>query len=207
MDDFNTINSVIAQAVKNSSYITVLISSCIFIIYTLIIKVVDYFKAKSRSKPLIEMANAITQVSNNVVKLNQILDKTFRDFKSKEATKIHQVIRLACDSFKSDVIKYCEEIIIHNNVHENRDNILQNTYRFISNEYYKLYSIFSTYEIDDVNVATKINKEWVDEINKECLDIIFDDSDKVNRIKQLNTKLQIKFDEYSTYIDNRMFNH
>ena len=45
MHDFQTINDIVSTAVKNSSYVTVIISSCVFILYTLIIKVVDYFKS------------------------------------------------------------------------------------------------------------------------------------------------------------------
>ena len=46
MQDFEIANEVINKAIQNSSYITVLISSGVFIIYTLIIRLVDYFKAK-----------------------------------------------------------------------------------------------------------------------------------------------------------------
>ena len=88
MDDFNQVNQVVNDAIKDSSYITVLISSGIYIAYTLIVKIVDLFKSKDRNKPLIEMASAIKQVSENVVKLNGVLDKAFRDAESKEQDKI-----------------------------------------------------------------------------------------------------------------------
>ena len=92
MDDFNQVNQVVNDAIKDSSYITVLISSGIYIAYTLIVKIVDLFKSKDRNKPLIEMASAIKQVSENVVKLNGVLDKAFRDAESKEQDKIKNVI-------------------------------------------------------------------------------------------------------------------
>ena len=94
MDDFNQVNQVVNDAIKDSSYITVLISSGIYIAYTLIVKIVDLFKSKDRNKPLIEMASAIKQVSENVVKLNGVLDKAFRDAESKEQDKIKNVIVL-----------------------------------------------------------------------------------------------------------------
>ena len=94
MDDFNQVNQVVNDAIKDSSYITVLISSGIYIAYTLIVKIVDLFKAKDRNKPLIEMASAIKQVSENVVKLNGVLDKAFQDAESKEQDKIKNVIVL-----------------------------------------------------------------------------------------------------------------
>ena len=50
MEDLQTINDIINSAVKNSSYITAIISSCVFILYTLIIKVVDLYKSKDKQK-------------------------------------------------------------------------------------------------------------------------------------------------------------
>ena len=84
MDDFQAIQDIVNESVRNSSYISVVISSCIFIIYTLITKVVDYYKSKSRSKPLIEMATAIKENTANIVKLNSVLDKTLQDAERKE---------------------------------------------------------------------------------------------------------------------------
>ena len=95
MDDFNQINQIVSDAIKDSSYITVLISSGIYILYNLIIKLVDLFKAKDRNKPLIQMASTIKEVSENVVKLNTVLDKQIQDAESKELTKVRQVISLA----------------------------------------------------------------------------------------------------------------
>lgn len=92
MDDFNQVNQVVNDAIKDSSYITVLISSGIYIAYTLIVKIVDLFKAKDRNKPLIEMASAIKQVSENVVKLNGVLDKAFQDAESKEQDKVKMLL-------------------------------------------------------------------------------------------------------------------
>ena len=104
MEDLQTINDIINGAVKDSSYITVLISSGVFILYTLIIKVVDLFKAKDRNKPIIEMASAIKEVSENVVKLNQVLDKTIQDAETKEAGRINNIILTAFNSFKAALL-------------------------------------------------------------------------------------------------------
>lgn len=88
MGDFNEVNQIVNDAIKDSSYITVLISSGVFIAYTLIVRLVDLFKSKDRNKPIIEMASAIKQVSENVVKLNGVLDKAFQDAESKERAKV-----------------------------------------------------------------------------------------------------------------------
>lgn len=207
MDDLQTINDIISAAVKDSSYITVLISSGVFIAYTLIIKIVDLFKSKDRNKPLIEMANAIKEISENVVKLNQVLDKTLQDAETKEIGRIGNVIVAAFNSFKAGVVSQCLDIIIHNNIEVNKDTIKQNLYKTVSTEYYKIYSIFSAYEYDSVNVATKIKEEWIDNITEECLQIIYNGQDAITRIRQLNNKLTLSTEEYSIYINNKVFNH
>lgn len=207
MNDLQTINDIIGSAVKDSSYATVLISSSVFIAYTLIIKIVDLFKSKDRNKPIIEMANAIKEISENVVKLNQVLDKTLQDAETKEIGRISNVIVAAFNSFKGSVISQCLDIIIHNNVEVNKEIIKQNLYKTVTTEYYKIYSIFSAYEHDSVNVATKIKEEWIDDITEECLQIIHNGQDSITRIRQLNNKLTLNAEEYSIYINNKVFNH
>ena len=207
MDDFNQVNQVVNDAIKDSSYITVLISSGIYIAYTLIVKIVDLFKAKDRNKPLIEMASAIKQVSENVVKLNGVLDKAFQDAESKEQDKIKNVIVLGFDSFKVNISNICNNIIIHNNIDTNKDLIKQNVFRLVSTEYYKLYNVFSAYEINGVNISTKLKDEWIDDITKECLDIIYNGQDSLTRISQISNRLDIIADEHSIFVNNKVFNH
>lgn len=207
MADFNQVNQIVSDAIKDSSYITVLISSGVYILYTLIIRLVDLFKAKDRNKPLIQMASAIKEVSENVVKLNTVLDKQIQDAESKELTKVRQVISLAFDSFRANISKTCNEIIIHNNIEENRDLIRENLFKTISTEYYKLYNVFSAYEVDGINIATKIKDEWIDDTTKECLEVIYDGQDKDVRIGQILNKLTIIANEHSVYVNNKVFNH
>lgn len=207
MNEFQAVNEIINSAVKDSSYITVLISSCVFIAYTLIIKVVDLFKAKSRNKPLLDMASAIKEISQNVVKLNQVLDKTIQDAEVKEIGRINNVVSIALNSFKSSVIDKCIDIIIHNNIDLNKEDITQNIYKTINTEYYKLYSILLAYEYNSINVSTKIREEWIEEITNECISIIYDGDDALSRIRQLNNKLTLLSDAYSIYIKNKVFNH
>ena len=207
MNDLQTVNNIIDSAVKDSSYTTVIISCGVFIIYTLINKVIELYKAKDRNKPMLEMASAIKQVSENVVKLNQVLDKTFQDAEIKEANRITNIITASFNSFKSEIITRAIDIIVHNNIEANRESIKQSIYRTVSTEYYKVYSIFSAYEHDKINVATKLKEEWIDAVTEEILQIIYNRQDATDRIRQINNKLSIDTEEYSTYINNKVFNH
>ena len=207
MNDLQTVNEIINTAVKDSSYITVIISCGVFILYTLINKVIELYKAKDRNKPMLEMASAIKQVSENVVKLNQVLDKTFQDAEIKEANRITNIITASFNSFKSEIITRAIDIIVHNNIEANRESIKQSIYKTVSTEYYKVYSIFSAYEHDKVNVATKLKEEWIDAVTEEVLQIIYNGQDATDRIRQINNKLSIDTEEYSIYINNKVFNH
>lgn len=206
MEEFNQINDIIAESIKDTSYITVLISSGVYLAYTLIIKLVDLFKAKDRNRPIVEMAAAVKQVSENVVKLNGVLDKAFQDAETKERNKVKNAICTAFDSFKWAVGNTCHEIIIHNNIEQNKVLIKQNLFKVISTEYYKLYNVFSAYELDGICVATKLKEEWIDAVTNECLVIIYDGQDSINRISQISNKLLILTNEYSIYINNKVFN-
>lgn len=206
MEEFNQINDIIAESIKDTSYITVLISSGVYLAYTLIIKLVDLFKAKDRNRPIVEMAAAVKQVSENVVKLNGVLDKAFQDAETKERNKVKNTICTAFDSFKWTVANTCHGIIIHNNIEQNKVLIKQNLFKVISTEYYKLYNVFSAYELDGICVATKLKEEWIDAVTNECLAIIYDGQDSINRISQISNKLLILTNEYSIYINNKVFN-
>lgn len=206
MEEFNQINDIIAESIKDTSYITVLISSGVYLAYTLIIKLVDLFKAKDRNRPIVEMAAAVKQVSENVVKLNGVLDKAFQDAETKERNKVKNAICTAFDSFKWAVANTCHEIIIHNNIEQNKVLIKQNLFKVISTEYYKLYNVFSAYELDGICVATKLKEEWIDAVTNECLAIIYDGQDSINRISQISNKLLILTNGYSIYINNKVFN-
>lgn len=207
MNDLQTINEIIGTAIEHSSYITVIISSCIFIVYTLIIQLVNYYKVKNRNNSLIEMANAVKEVSQNVIKLNGVLDKMLKDAEHKEVSKVKCLIEIVFNNLVYNVQRECDEIIIHNNIDLNKVSIQHNIKQLVSTEYYKLYNTLSAYQIDNINVASKLRLDWVDEITQECLSIIYNGQNNIDRIRQLSTKLEIFANEYSIYLNNKLFNN
>lgn len=205
MHDLTAINEVISDAVKSSSYNTVLLSSCVFIIYTLIIKVIDMLKAKSRNKPIIEMATAIKDIGSNIIRLNNVLDKTFKDAEHKDYIRCKNAIRLAFEALKSKLNEDCIETIITNHVEENKEQIVENILKLVSTEYYKVYSILSNYEIDNVNVASQLDKRWIEQISNTIISVIYGKKSDISRILQLQHRLNIEIGKYETYIDNKVF--
>lgn len=206
MNDFQTISNIVNESIKNSSYYTVAISSCVFILYTLIIQLVGYFKGKAKNKPIIIMSDTMKEMAANIVRLNTIIDKTFKEAERKEIHKCKTVINLGFKAFASRISQECETIIIHNNVEQNKIFITENITKLVSTEYFKLYSILSSYEINEVNVATRLKEEWIKEVADSVINIIYDGQDTISRISQLNNRLTIYVGDYSTYINNKTFN-
>ena len=206
MDEFQSINEIISESIRNSSYTAAIISSVVFIIYTAIVKVIDYLKGKQKDKPLIEMSKAMREITVNVAKLNLILDKTFEKAERKEISQCDKAIQLGFKAFGFRISQEAIGIVAHNNIDKNKELIKDNIRKIVSTEYYKLYSALSAYEIKEVNVATKLREDWIKTISDSIINIIYDGQDEMSRIAHINDKLNIYINDYSTYISNRVFN-
>ena len=206
MNDFQTVNDIVNESVRNSSYYTVAISSCVFILYTLIVQLIGYFKGKAKNKPLIEMAEAIKENTENVVRLNGVLDKTLQGAEKKKVRQCESAIDLAFKASSLRIVQEAASIIAHNNIDKNKEFIVGNINKFVSTEYYRLYSALAIYEINDVNVASRLKEEWIKEIADNIVDIIYNGQDAMTRVTQINNRLNVCINEYSTYINNKTFN-
>lgn len=206
MNDFQTINDIVNESIRSSSYVTVAISSGVFICYTLIIRLIDYFKAKQKSKPLLEMASALKENTANIVKLNSVLDKTLKDAERKELRQCESAINMGFTSMAFRIMQSVANTIVHNNIEDNRELIVDNIHKLVNSEYYKLYSSLSAFEIKEVNVATKLNEDWIKEIADSVINIIYNHQDAMTRITQVSNRISIFVTEYSTYISNKIFN-
>lgn len=206
MEDLQTINDIINESVRDSSYVTVLISSCVFLIYILITRLIDYFKTKSKDKPLLEMSKAMKEMGDNIAKLNAVLSKTFEDAEKKELRQCEKAIQLGFKALGFKIIQECSAIIAHNNIDRNKQLIHNNLSKVVSTEYYRLYSVLSVYEVNEINVASKLKEEWIKELVDAIIQIIYDGQDSVARITHINDKINILIGEYSIYISNKIFN-
>lgn len=206
MEDLQLINDIVNQSTKEASYWSVVISSTVFIIYTIVIRIFDYFKSKDKDKPLLEMSKAIQEVSNNVIKLNTVLDKMIQDNSKKDFTKCKNTIELSFIGFDNNVFKFCREIILHNNIETNRDLIVSNISQKVNTEYYKIYSVLSIFEIKEIVVSTHLHSEWIDDITKDLINIIYNGQDKEARVNQISSKLKLTMNAYSTQVYNKTFN-
>ena len=192
MEEFKFFNSIIEDTVRNTSYVTVIISSIVFISYTIIIKLIDYFRHKDDKKSIVEMGLAVKEVSNNVAKLNAILDNLFQDITKKNLEKGKIVIELAFFNFQYKIVNLCRNIIINNNI-----DITVNT------EFYRVYHTLSLYEIKNIPLSNFLKENWKDDCIKDVLTIVYNGQEDKLRISQINNNLGIKIDNWIVYINNK----
>ncbi len=206
MDELEVINNIIAESVRDSSYITVIISSAVFLLYTLITNLISYFKSKSKNKPLLEMAASLKENTAYIIKLGNVLDKTLQDTERKQNVRCENAIDSGFKAFGFKLTQEASTIIAHNNIKANKEYIINNINKLVSTEYYKLYSSLSVYEIKEVNVASKLKEEWIKEIADNIIAIIYNGQDAIARITQVSNRINISINEYSTYVNNKTFN-
>lgn len=203
MEEFKVFNSVIENTVRNTSYITVIISSVVFISYTVIIKLIDYFRHKDDKKSLVEMGLAIKEVSNNVAKLNAILDNLFQDITKKNLEKGKIIIELVFFNFQYKIVNLCRNIIINNNIDINKEFIIANITKTVNTEFYRAYHTLSLYEVGNTLLSEFLKDSWKDDCIKDVLAIIYNGQEDKLRISQINSNLSIKVDDWIVYINNK----
>lgn len=203
MEEFKVFNSVIENTVRNTSYITVIISSVVFISYTVIIKLIDYFRHKDDKKSLVEMGLAVKEVSNNVAKLNAILDNLFQDITKKNLEKGKIIIELAFFNFRYKIVNLCRNIIINNNIDINKEFIIANITKTVNTEFYRAYHTLSLYEVGNTLLSEFLKDSWKDDCIKDILAIIYNGQEDKLRISQINSNLSIKVDNWIVYINNK----
>lgn len=203
MEEFKVFNSVIENTVRNTSYITVIISSVVFISYTVIIKLIDYFRHKDDKKSLVEMGLAVKVVSNNVAKLNAILDNLFQDITKKNLEKGKIIIELAFFNFQYKIVNLCRNIIINNDIDINKEFIIANITKTVNTEFYRAYHTLSLYEVGNTLLSEFLKDSWKDDCIKDVLAIIYNGQEDKLRISQINSNLSIKVDNWIVYINNK----
>lgn len=203
MEEFKVFNSVIENTVRNTSYITVIISSVVFISYTVIIKLIDYFRHKDDKKSLVEMGLAVKEVSNSVAKLNAILDNLFQDITKKNLEKGKIIIELAFFNFQYKIVNLCRNIIINNNIDINKEFIIANITKTVNTEFYRAYHTLSLYEVGNTLLSEFLKDSWKDDCIKDVLAIIYNGQEDKLRISQINSNLSIKVDNWIVYINNK----
>ena len=189
---FNNMDNVIIYALKEG-----LTPAIIVLIYLLVIKIIDAKREKASIKITNELVSAINKISN-------FLDNITDNILEKDRDKCRCAIKQAFLSSASVIIEFVSKTIINNHITINRDNIINNIEHLVNSEYYNISNSLSLYTIDGHKVNEFLKEEWISEIEKDVVDIIFDDKlDKETKIVTFNNRMTIKCQDFAIYVTNK----
>lgn len=167
------------------------------IIYLLIIKIVDSRKESKQAKVSKQLADSVSEIST-------FIRAMMTDAVNKDKDKCKSAIEDAMFASGLRLVSFVNDTILHNHIHENKDNIVANIHNIVNAEYYTIYSSLSLYTINNNKVCDVMKSEWMLEIEKDITDIIYSDkladSDKINIFMH---KINIRIQSYITYVINK----
>lgn len=174
-----------------------IVPAILVIIYLLIIKVIDSKKESKQAKISKQLADSVSQISNFI---NAITNDIVNKDKDKCKIAIEDCMNASC--FK--LINFVNDTIINNHIEENKDNIITNIHNIVNSEYYNIFATLSLYNINGYKVSDVLKTEWMSEIEKDIIDIIY--SNKLSEQDKINTfmhKINLRIQSYITYIINK----
>lgn len=184
---------VIDSAIKQGIFPAILV-----VIYLIIIKVIDTKKEKTQIKINDTLINSITNISN-------FLSDTTKNVIEKNKEKCKAAIESSLKGASAKLINFVASTIINNHIDLNKDIVLANIHNIINTEFYTVFSILSLYNINGIKVSSLLKKEWMNEIEKDMIDIIYNSKLKnEEKILSFINKITIKFQSYCTYIINNV---
>lgn len=161
----------------------------IVLIYLIIIKVIDTKKESNTVKINKEVTECFR-------KLNSFLDYITKDILNDAEEKRDYAIKNSFKAFANSIIRHATSVIITNNVNKNRENIVENIKYVVDSNYYRLYNLMFLYKL-----CNYIKQEWRDEINKDIIEIIYNDKfSKEEKLYNINNKINIKVDGYISIV-------
>lgn len=167
------------------------------VIYLLIIKIIDNKKESKQAKISKQLADSVSEISSFIKVMTT-------DVINKDKDKCKAAIEDSMFASALRLSNFVNDTILHNHIHENKDNVYANIHNIVNSEYYSIYSSLSLYTLNTIKVSDYMKTEWMSELEKDMIDIIY--SDKLSDIDKINTfihKINIRIQSYITYIINK----
>lgn len=173
-------------------------SAIVVAIYLLLSKIIDNKKEKSK----IDIIKSFTETIQSI---DLFLKDITKNIINKDKEKALSAID---DSFKawfSVITQFTVSTIINNNIDKNKNIIKQNIHNLVNSSFYNIYSTLYMYKINNTRLSEIINKEWINVIEEDIVSIIFNkDLCKDEKIMTFTNKINIKINDYSTYVTNKV---
>lgn len=165
-------------------------------IYLIITKIIDNRKENVQLKLSAELTKSINSISSFLTDITKnIIDK--------DKDKCKAAIEDTMFSSGMRLINFVSTTIINNHVEVNKDTVIANIHNIVNAEFYSVYATLSLYKINGVKASDALNKDWMEIIEKDILDVIYNSKlEKEDKILSFTNKINLKFQSYVTHMTN-----
>lgn len=167
-------------------------------VFLIVNKLIDNKKENIKIKLSSDIINCI----NNI---NFFINDITENIINKDKNKCQMAIEDAMFAAGLRLSIFVATTIVNNHIETNKENILSNIKNIINSEYYSVYSTLSLYKINNKEVSSYLNKEWMNDVEKDIIDIIYNTNlNKEDKILTFVNKINLRFQTYITYINNNI---
>ena len=165
-------------------------------IYLIITKIIDNRKENVQIKLSTELTKSINVISS-------FLTDITKNIIEKDKDKCKAAIEDTMFSSAMRLINFVSTTIINNHIEVNKENVIANIHNIVNTEFYSVYATLSLYKINGVKASDALNKDWMEIIEKDMFDIVYNSSlSKEDKILTFTNKINLKFQSYVTHMTN-----
>lgn len=165
-----------------------LVPGIVIVIYLIINKIID----NNKRNPLDDIAKLLNIVTRDIIE--------------KDREKSKSVVSIAINNAASECTKFVASTIITNNIDTNRDQIEYNARHLVNSAYYNTYSKLNMYRGDEDYLSHYMKEEWKEDIYDDIINIVYNKNlNSDQRILAFNKRIDIRVNDYTTYIINKAF--
>lgn len=165
-------------------------------IYLIITKIIDNRKENVQIKLSTELTKSINAISS-------FLTDITKNIIEKDKDKCKAAIEDTMFSSGMRLINFVSTTIINNHIEANKENVIGNVHNIVNAEFYSVYATLSLYKINGVKASDALNKDWMEIIEKDILDVIYNSKlEKEDKILSFTNKINLKFQSYVTHMTN-----
>lgn len=165
-------------------------------IYLIITKIIDNRKENVQIKLSTELTKSINAISS-------FLTDITKNIIEKDKDKCKAAIEDTMFSSAMRLINFVSTTIINNHIEANKENVIANIHNIVNTEFYSVYATLSLYKINGVKASDALNKDWMEIIEKDMFDIVYNSSlSKEDKILTFTNKINLKFQSYVTHMTN-----
>lgn len=165
-------------------------------IYLIITKIIDNRKENVQIKLSTELTKSINAISS-------FLTDITKNIIEKDKDKCKAAIEDTMFSSAMRLINFVSTTIINNHIEANKENVIANIHNIVNTEFYSVYATLSLYKINGVKASDALNKDWMEIIEEDMFDIVYNSSlSKEDKILTFTNKINLKFQSYVTHMTN-----